>query len=110
MLETGCGRVHVRTMQLSESGNNGENNRQQNPLGGCPLQCALVFTEGQSREPANPQPWIRLRWLDPWHRGYGDVSVSSALGIKEVEINMSGSALVSEAASELVSCLSRCNG
>ena len=29
---------------------------------------ALVFTEGQSREPANPQPWIRLRWLDPCER------------------------------------------
>jgi hypothetical protein len=97
MLKSCCGRVHLRTTCVTKTGDNGVDNRQDNFLGGCPLLCALVFTEGQSREPANPQPWIRLRWLDPWHRGCGDVGVSSALGIKEVVINLSGSAFVSEA-------------
>jgi hypothetical protein len=54
---------------------------------------ALVFTEGQSREPANPQPWLREQWLDPCGCGCG---VSSALGIREVAISASGSAPLRE--------------
>lgn len=47
--------------------------------GGWLLQALWSSTEGQSREPANPQPWLREQWLDPCGCGCG---VSSALGIR----------------------------
>ena len=81
-------------------------------IGGLAFSGALVFTEGQSREPANPQPWIREQWLDPCGcGGCGGCGVSSALGIREVAISASGSAVLNEAVSEFMTCMpsrSRC--